>query len=310
MGLIISKLKYADNWTQSEKHLVRYILDHQKEVTNMSSRKLAEKAGTSISTVYRVCDKLDLNGFNDLKLLLVQEGEPASTIPTDYNIPFREDATDYEIMQAIQNIYLQTVSETMSLMDLATLHQAAMVIDKADQLNLYTCISNRQPLEHFKHKCLRLGKKVQLLTNAFEQQLAAFASDENTVSILLSYAGLNAELTDLMPELIRRKGKLIVISSMLDHTFADHADYHFYLCSREKPEVDKIAPFSLNISASYILDVLYSVLYRRHYEAYQERMNTLNRDLFSYMRHIQTGANQRIVSQYERAHSETTESEK
>lgn len=70
---ILSILTYSRNWTPAEQQLVDFILVHFPEVLNFSSHELAEFSETSMSTIYRVCTKLQIKGFQELKYLLSQE---------------------------------------------------------------------------------------------------------------------------------------------------------------------------------------------------------------------------------------------
>lgn len=270
---IIPKLTYLTSFTQSEKMLADYILSHQNEAIHLSSRELAAKSYTSVSTVYRVCDKLGLNGFNELKLLLAREKEKPSLQPLDYDAPFSMNATDYEIMDSMKNLYLQTVEETQSLLDLQDVHKAVVLLDEAKVVNIYTAENNRASAIAFATKMQRAGRRVQVLCGVYEQQMESIHSIPGTVAIILSYAGRNQELKSIVPFLKKQNTRIILISSLLDQSFEKYADVHLYLCSRESTAYTKImTAYSLTISSSYVFDVLYSILYRRNADDFQQEI--------------------------------------
>jgi DNA-binding MurR/RpiR family transcriptional regulator len=268
---ILSKLKYIPNWTQSEQVLVDFILKDPRKILEYSSRKLAEASNSSLSTVYRVCDKLDLNGFNELKLLLARELSDSTIQSADYNMPFEPSYSDYEIMQSMNALYSQTIDETMSLIDLNVLHTAVALLDSAKEIVIFTSVFNASPAQAFMQKMQLLNKKVSLATENFYQEIAALNASKDSVAIFLSYSGKNVEMLKLVQTLKQKKAKILLISSMLDQTFSNFADVHMFLCSKENPTFNKISSYTPYISASYIFDVLFSIMYRRHFLEYTQR---------------------------------------
>lgn len=267
MGLL-SKMQYMTGWTQSEKQLVDYILKNPQEVYELSSKKLAEKTFSSVSTVYRVCDKLELNGFNELKLQIARDLNSSKPESTDFNMPFDKESTDYEIMQNLKSLYKDTIDETFSLLDLKTLHTAVSMIDEASTINIFTGLSNRQAIEDFSLKMRRFGRNSKVVTQVYDQEIEAIKADEKTVNILVSYSGKNRELETIVKILKGRKTHIILISSMLDHKYSKYADVHLLLCSKEKSHSGKLASYSAKISCAYLMDVIFSIIYKRHFDEF------------------------------------------
>ena len=54
---IFTKLEYMQGWTQAEKQIVALILEDPANAVELTSRQLAQKANTSLSTIYRVCER-------------------------------------------------------------------------------------------------------------------------------------------------------------------------------------------------------------------------------------------------------------
>lgn len=64
---IYSKMKQFSNFTPAEQTFVNYILDHPYDIINLHIEQIAKQSYVSISTIYRVIEKLDLTGINQLK---------------------------------------------------------------------------------------------------------------------------------------------------------------------------------------------------------------------------------------------------
>ena len=67
MNLFIN-LKENKELSKNERILADYILKHPEDVLKMSSKDLGKECFVSTATVYRLCDKLGLSGFSDLKI--------------------------------------------------------------------------------------------------------------------------------------------------------------------------------------------------------------------------------------------------
>ena len=67
--MIIDKMCALKNLTSQEKAVVEYILDNPKDLLDMNVSELAKASYTSSSTVIRLCKKLEVKGFADLKFI-------------------------------------------------------------------------------------------------------------------------------------------------------------------------------------------------------------------------------------------------
>lgn len=65
---IFSKLNKLTNLTESEKTLVKYMQDNIESFVKMSASEISETCFISTSTIYRLCQKLDLSGLSELKV--------------------------------------------------------------------------------------------------------------------------------------------------------------------------------------------------------------------------------------------------
>lgn len=61
-----------NNLTQSEITVLKYIDAHQEEIIEMSIKECALKSFSSTATILRLCKKLRLSGFSELKFILKQ----------------------------------------------------------------------------------------------------------------------------------------------------------------------------------------------------------------------------------------------
>ncbi len=61
---LIQQLKQAQDFTEREKDIARFVLEHPETIENMSSRELGHQTFTSAASVTRFCQKLGVKGLN------------------------------------------------------------------------------------------------------------------------------------------------------------------------------------------------------------------------------------------------------
>lgn len=108
---MFTKLENIQNVTESENKVVQYILTHPDSVMTMSIKELSEACYVSTSAIYRLCDKLDVDGYNDFKIRLshslTEYTKRKGNI--DYNFPFKENQTQYQVLSSLKENYEQTL---------------------------------------------------------------------------------------------------------------------------------------------------------------------------------------------------------
>ncbi len=75
---LLYKLEYQDNFTDLEKGIANYILDHKDYIVDLKITDLAEITYTSPSTISRFCKKLGEKSYNDFRIHF------ASSVIDDY----------------------------------------------------------------------------------------------------------------------------------------------------------------------------------------------------------------------------------
>lgn len=87
MNLFIN-LKENKDLSKNERVLADYILKHPEDVLKMSSKDLGKVCFVSTATVYRLCDKLRLSGFSDLKIKITSSLDDYRKSNEDFNFVF------------------------------------------------------------------------------------------------------------------------------------------------------------------------------------------------------------------------------
>ncbi|MFR7590997.1 MAG: MurR/RpiR family transcriptional regulator [Longibaculum sp.] len=264
---IYTKMNQITNFTQAQQNFVDFIIEHPQDVINLNVNQLAKASFVSVSTIYRVIEKLQLSGLSQLKMMVSSQYEAYlhENKNTDYNYPFQKNATHHQIMSQMLSLYEQTLSSTFNLIDLEMFLKVIQIIDQANHIALFPTIGNFFMAECFQQNMLEIGKRVEVYTQSYYQHWSATTYQKDDVVIVISYANRAPWLLDIMKDLSRSEATIVLISSTHENQLSQFVDYHLYFCSYEDSE-EKIASFSSRISLQYLLDCLYACYFNRNYD--------------------------------------------
>lgn len=266
MNLFIS-LKENKDLSKNERILANYILKHPEDVLKMSSKDLGKVCFVSTATVYRLCDKLGLSGFSDLKIKITSSLDDYRKSNENFNFdfPVNQFQTHYEIIQKIKEDYEQTLNLTANLFSLDQLRLIASAMKKAQIIDVYTSAGNINFALNFQFQMQEIGKQVNVPIDEYQQRLIAASSGENHLAIIITFGGRGI-LSDILPRILHKVKTPIVLISSYDYTFKDFdPDYQLYISSYEN-HYKKISSFSTRLSILYILDVLYTCYFKLDYQ--------------------------------------------
>ena len=266
MNLFIN-LKENKELSKNERILADYILKHPEDVLKMSSKDLGKECFVSTATVYRLCDKLGLSGFSDLKIKITSSLDDYRKSNEDFNFdfPVNQFQTHYEIIQKIKEDYEQTLNLTANLFSLDQLRLIASAMEKAQIIDVYTSAGNINFALNFQFQMQEIGIQVNVPIDEYQQRLTAASSNENHLAIIITFGGRGI-LSDILPRILHKVKTPIVLISSYDYTFKDFdPDYQLYISSYEN-HYKKISSFSTRLSILYILDVLYTCYFKLDYQ--------------------------------------------
>lgn len=266
MNLFIN-LKENKDLSKNERILADYILKHPEDVLKMSSKDFGKECFVSTATVYRLCDKLGLSGFSDLKIKITSSLDDYRKSNEDFNFdfPVNQFQTHYEIIQKIKEDYEQTLNLTANLFSLDQLRLIASAMKKAQIIDVYTSAGNINFALNFQFQMQEIGIQVNVPIDEYQQRLIAASSNENHLAIIITFGGRGI-LSDILPRILHKVKTPIVLISSYDYTFKDlDPDYQLYISPYEN-HYKKISSFSTRLSILYILDVLYTCYFKLDYQ--------------------------------------------
>lgn len=264
---IFSKLDNLTDLTVNEKTLVDYMKNNPERFVNMSADEISSACFVSIPTIYRLCKKLDLNGLAQLKVLVSTSIRDylKEKNGIDYNYPFTQTETQYQITVKMKELYEQTLTALNNLIDLDQLRLIASALKKAKYIDIYTSAGNTYSAENFKFQMAEIGCFVNVPVEQYQQSLMAAASNEKHIAIVISFEGRGALVEQVVKLLKKNKTPIVLISSTSNKSMINLSDYNLYMNPNEN-HYNKISSFSTRLSLLYLLDCIYTCYFKLDYE--------------------------------------------
>lgn len=264
---IFHKMATLTALSENEKTVVAYIQLHPHEVLAMTPSVLAAHCYVSQSTIYRLCQKLDLRGVSELKLLMSTDmaSHAKENHQMNYDYPIEEHQSHFEVSQTLKELYGQTILATQNLMDYEALKQAVDYLVKANNIDIYTSAGNVYVAQNFRFQMEEIGIHIHIPVEEYEQRLVAASSDASHVAIVISFGGRGNFVQPVLKCLAANQTPVILITSLDYATIKQDAKVALYMCSYED-HAHKISSYGTRLSLLYILDCLYTCYFQRDYE--------------------------------------------
>ena len=134
---LIQQLKQAQDFTEREKDIARFVLEHPETIENMSSRELGHQTFTSAASVTRFCQKLGVKGFPEFKIKFVSELRDGYLDEKQEKIMMSERENVVTMVRKITEIQKQAVMETQKEVSYSLFMRAGNIVKVAPPLYFY-----------------------------------------------------------------------------------------------------------------------------------------------------------------------------
>lgn len=264
---LLSKLEYQIGFSDLEKRIADFMIENKEDVANMNLNQLANATFVSTATISRFCRKLGEKNYNSFRVHFAKVTQANEFTNVNFNMPFSNiDSTDI-ISENMSKVYKQSIDGTNQVLDLDELNKAVEIIEKAAIIDVYAVGDSYLSALMFQHKMTYINKIVNLKHVPTGQNQQAMYSNKNTVALIISYSGETPEIKKVVDRIVLNGGAIIAITSLNHSYLRENAHIVLSMCSKENI-INKIGTFSSKISSDYIVDLIYSLLFKNHYHEF------------------------------------------
>lgn len=268
--------------TPSERIIADYILGHPEEMAHMSVADLAERSGGSQAAIIRLCKSLGLKGYPELKMKVV--GDLQTKDGYEYRELSPNDPIE-TIVQTVSHNNMQSIRDTMKILDMSHLQRAVEALGKASRIFLYGTGASNLIAQDAQQKFLRINKPSFTFTDPTVQLTAAVTMRADDVAVGISYSGETKPVVQSLLYAKEAGATTISITKYGNTTLAGVAEIPLFIASTEN-EI-RSGAMSSRITQLNLIDILYLSVASANYEESVEYLKR-SRKVLGDMERIET----------------------
>ena len=264
--------------SQSDLSVVAFIHAHPHEVVGMTSQELGDAAFVSASTVVRLCKKGGFRSFADMKVRLARDlADEECFRRVDSDFPELANASFEQVISTVSSMEREAIRKTERLLAGVCWEPIVEALDRAASISIFASGFSLAACEPFVQNLERIGKRVKFHSEFLVAQHWAAACPRDEFGIIVSYSGEGAHVEGPAGILAKRGIKSLSITSDADCPLRHLTTWHLPLALTERRQMyARVAPFQSTCAESYVLDVLYAMLFSRNYT---QNARTIQRSL-------------------------------
>ncbi len=238
--------------TKSDAIIANFIANNLAQVLEMTISDIATETQTSDVTISRFCKKLDLSGFQALKVQLASiTNQKLEDVEVDVNDDIKTLST--KIFLKIQ----EGLNMTQNIIDYEALERAANLIARSNRLMVFGYGTSGTICRDIGIRFVRFGMPVEVFTDPHQQAtVAVMTQNYETTVVVVSLSGSSIDLVHCVDLAKQNGAKIILITSHKRSPLADRADEVIVGLG---PEIKLLAESTVTRFAYLaIVDVLYT----------------------------------------------------
>lgn len=241
--------------SNTERKVADYILGQPQEVIHLSITGLAANCGVSDATVVRLCKRMGMHGYQELKVNLAQDiVSPLERI----HEAISENDTCAQVVEKVFQTTVQALQYTSRIVNPQQLEKAVNALDSARRVIIYGLGNSAAVTKDLQHKLLRLGIDAAAYDDNHLQRIVAAHVETGCVCVCISHSGSSMDVVDAA-QMAKDNGALIIsLTGVGKSPLSELADIRLDTASRETQY--HILALSSRIAQYTLIDALYTCL--------------------------------------------------
>lgn len=265
--MILEQLKAMEGFTHQEKAVAQYILDQMESIQSMTSEELAKASYTSKATVVRLCKKVGVNGYQEMKFQLVSEMVENIRVNQLLNKePITNESSYQDILDTLPKLYDKAITDTRLCMDKNVMIRVFNRIKAASRIDIYGSGISYILAQSAAFKFATLGMECHAYEAVNAHYLSA-AKKQKSVSFLITFTGANRSMIDVARYLKQTTDTYVVgIVGRHHQEIKEWCDEIVEIPSRDSLlSLKVVTSFT---ATTYVLDIFFSMYLAQHYESH------------------------------------------
>ena len=220
----------------AERRVAQVVVDEAPTAARLTITELAERAGTSETTVIRFCRAMGFKGYPELRLTLATEaGRSAEAGPGGAEMGSDISPTD-DLEQVVKTIAFadaRAVEDTAAQLDIVQLDKVIECVAKARRVDIYGVGASGFVAQDFQQKLHRIGHVAFAWSDLHIALTSAALLDERDVAFGISHTGTTLDTIEAFAEAGRRGATTVALTNFPKSPIAAAADLVLTTAARE-----------------------------------------------------------------------------
>ncbi|WP_242069856.1 MurR/RpiR family transcriptional regulator [Paenibacillus dendritiformis] len=263
-----------NSFTNTERKVADYILEHTRSVIYMSITDLADACGVGESSIFRFCKSLNFKGYQEFKIALAHSITVENEIP-QLTEQIGMDDTIEQVASKVLTTNVNAMNETCDLLKADDIEKAIDYMVQAERIHFFGVGTSLITALEAKNKFMRITRKTECSFDSHLQMMSAALMTERDVAVMFSYSGSTKDTIEVAKKVKEKGAKLISITRFVKSPLTTHSDVTLLCGANEGPLQG--GSLSAKIAQLYLLDVLYVEYFKRTYqESIDNKESTAN----------------------------------
>lgn len=254
-------------YSGAKSEIGKFILDKREEITTYTVEEIANQTFTSKASVVRFAKDLGFNGWREFvnQFLLAVKYQNDHVGEIDPNIPFTETSSANEVINNLKILQSESFDLTINLNHRSDFEKSSNLLENSKQLVIFASDPNNFLAESFRRKLLTIGYETKVVSEGEMGLEVGILNQEDCVLIISYSGGENSTAVRHLGLLKTLHIPVIAITSDNENYLGKNADIVLRIPADEHLYT-KIASFQSESAITFILDILYSLIYQKHYQ--------------------------------------------
>ncbi|RDY30663.1 MurR/RpiR family transcriptional regulator [Lachnotalea glycerini] len=275
--MVLEKLRNQSGFTENEKNIADYILSHMKTVQRLTAEEMGRETLTSKSTVVRLCKKLGLWGYQELKKQILVEQALENNMKRKHEPPVIDGKSRYtDYLSALDWVYESAIGKMHEQLNHNIVKRVINQLNKMERIEFYSSGLGYAIGEATAHRYSTLGIESTAYSSINEVFLATNKSNPKTAAFVISLSGKNPSAIN-NAEMLKRYGIYVIgIVGAFSKEIEQHCDEVIHMM--EGKLIPGTEHMTVVLSANYIFDFIFMGLLAKRYDKQMELYKKINSD--------------------------------
>lgn len=241
--------------SETERKVADYILKHPQKVIYLSITDMAANCGVSDATVVRLCKRLRMHGYQELKVSLAQD--IVSPMERIHEAVSENDSCG-EVMTKVFHTTIQALQYTERIVNRQQLELTVDTLDQARRVAIFGMGNSAAVAKDMQHKLLRLGMSANAYDDNHMSRIVSTYLTQGDVCFCISHSGSSRDVVDAARLASDKGATVISLTGVGKSPLSEIADIRLETASQEAQY--HILALASRIAQYTLIDSIYTIL--------------------------------------------------